>query len=80
VPRVSAARLILANGINVGVRIIDISLSGAGIATQHRPEVGTHVTLGNIPGRVVRHLEEGFAIEFTRLQHPDSVEENATAE
>jgi hypothetical protein len=29
---------------------------------------------------VVRHLEEGFAIEFTRLQHPDSVEENATAE
>jgi hypothetical protein len=29
---------------------------------------------------VVRHLEAGFAIEFTRLQHPDSVEENATGQ
>ena len=34
--------------------------------------------IGKIPGRVVRHLEAGFAIEFTRLQHPDFVEENAT--
>jgi len=80
VPRNPAARLILPKGINVGVRIIDISLSGAGIATEHRPEVGSLVTLGKIPGRVVRHLEDGFAIEFTRLQHPDSLEENATAQ
>jgi len=27
----------------------------------------------------VRHLEEGFAIEFTRLQHPDFVEENVSS-
>ena len=80
VPRNPAARLILPNGANVGVRIIDISLSGAGIATEQRPEVGSLVTLGKIPGRVVRHLEDGFAIEFTRLQHPDSLEENATAQ
>jgi hypothetical protein len=79
VPRNPAARLILPNGLNVGVRIIDISLSGAGVATEHRPEVGNPVTLGKIPGRVVRHLEDGFAIEFTRLQHPDSLEDNATA-
>jgi len=24
----------------------------------------------------VRHVEGGFAIEFTRLQHPDFLEEN----
>jgi hypothetical protein len=77
VPRNPAARLILPNGTNVGVRIIDISLSGAGVATPQRPEVGSLVTLGKIPGRVVRHLEDGFAIEFTRLQHPDSLEDNA---
>lgn len=76
-PNVVAARLIMPNGTNVGVRIIDLSLSGAGIATLNRPEVGSLVTLGRIPGRVVRHLEEGFAMEFTRLQHPDSIEENA---
>jgi hypothetical protein len=80
VPRSPGARLIMPNGNNVGVRIIDISLSGAGIATQHRPEVGSLVTLGKIAGRVVRHLEEGFAMEFTRLQHPDSLEENAAAQ
>lgn len=80
VPKVVTARLIMPNGTNVGIRIIDLSLSGAGIATANRPEVGSLVTLGKIPGRVVRHLEEGFAMEFTRLQHPDSIEENATAQ
>ena len=80
VPKVVAARLIMPNGTNIGVRIIDLSLSGAGIATPQRPEVGSLVSIGKIPGRVVRHLEEGFAMEFTRLQHPDSIEENATAQ
>ena len=80
VPKITGARLILPNGTNVGVRLIDISLSGAGVGTQERPEIGTHVTIGKIPGRVVRHLEQGFAVEFQRMQHPDSVEENATAQ
>ena len=80
VPKMVMARLVMPNGTNIGVRIIDLSLSGAGIATPQRPEVGSLVTLGKIPGRVVRHLEEGFAMEFTRLQHPDSIEENATAQ
>jgi PilZ domain-containing protein len=79
VPRNPNARLTLPSGAVINVRIIDISLSGAGIATQQRPEVGSQITLGKIPGRVVRHLEEGFAMEFTRLQHPDSLEENAGA-
>ena len=38
------------------------------------------VTIGKTPGRVVRHIEDGFAIEFTRLQHPDFIEENVTGE
>jgi hypothetical protein len=80
VPKITGARLILPNGTNVGVRLIDLSLSGAGIGTQERPEIGSHVTIGKIPGRVVRHLEQGFAIEFQRLQHPDSVEEDAAAQ
>jgi hypothetical protein len=80
VPKIAGAQLAMPNGIIIGVRIVDISLSGAGIGSSERPEVGAHVTLGKIPGRVVRHLESGFAIEFTRLQHPDSVEENAAAQ
>jgi PilZ domain len=74
-PRNPLTRLIMPNGINVTCRIIDVSLSGAGIATDQRPPIGALITLGKVQGRVVRHLEDGFAIEFTRLQHPDSLED-----
>jgi hypothetical protein len=80
VPRNPVGRLILPNGVNLTCRIIDVSESGAGIATDQRPPIGVLVTLGSIQGRVVRHLDEGFAIEFTRLQHPDFVEENVSGE
>jgi hypothetical protein len=79
-PRNPNGRMILANGINVGCRIIDVSLSGAAIATTQRPEVGSPITIVRIPGRVVRHIEDGIAIEFTRLQHPDSIEDDVTAQ
>jgi PilZ domain len=76
VPRNPITRLILPNGINVSVRIIDVSQSGAGIASDQRPPLGTLVTLGKVQARVVRHLEDGFAVEFTRLQHPDFLEDS----
>ncbi|HVU41870.1 MAG: PilZ domain-containing protein [Xanthobacteraceae bacterium] len=78
VPRNPVGRLIMPNGLNVSCRIIDVSQSGAGIATDQRPPIGALVTLGKVQGRVVRHIEDGFAVEFTRLQHPDSLEENVT--
>src|SRR5262249_21356894 len=77
-PRNPAGWLILANGINLGCRVIDISQSGATITTEERPEIGAPVTIGRTPGRVVRHLENGIAVEFTRLQHPDFLEDNVT--
>ncbi|MDP2411028.1 MAG: PilZ domain-containing protein [Pseudolabrys sp.] len=81
-PRNPFARLVLPNGTNVGCRVIDISASGAAvsIAPELRPAVGAAVTIGKTPGRVVRHIEDGFAIEFTRLPHPDSLEESITGE
>jgi hypothetical protein len=82
VPRNTLARLILPNGTNVSCRIIDLSASGTAVAIspELRPAVGAAVTIGKTLGRVVRHIEDGFAIEFTRLQHPDSVEANVTGE
>jgi hypothetical protein len=81
-PKISLARLILPNGTNVTCRVIDLSASGAAvaIAPNLRPPVGAALTIGKTPGRVVRHIEDGFAIEFTRLQHPDSIEDNVTGE
>jgi PilZ domain-containing protein len=77
-PRNPAARLVLPNGVNVACRVIDLSASGTALKTDQRPEIGALVTVGQVTGRVVRHLEEGFAVEFTRLQHSDFVEENVT--
>jgi PilZ domain len=77
-PRNPAGRLILPNGVNIAVRVIDISQSGAAISTDQRPEIGAPVTIGKTPGRVVRHLEDGFAIEFIRAQHQDFLEDNVT--
>ncbi|TAK49377.1 MAG: PilZ domain-containing protein [Xanthobacteraceae bacterium] len=78
VPRNPVSRLVLPNGLNLTCRIIDMSLSGAAIGTDQRPDVGTVVTIGKVAARVMRHLEDGFAVEFTRLQHPDSLEDNLT--
>jgi hypothetical protein len=81
-PRNPMARLILPNGTNVTCRVIDLSASGAAvaIAPDLLPPVGAAVTIGKTTGRVVRHIEDGFAIEFTRLQHTDFIEENVTGE
>jgi hypothetical protein len=78
VPRNPMGQLIMPNGRNVTCRIIDVSQSGAGIATEERPPIGALVTLGKVQGRVVRYLEDGFAIEFTRLQHQDFLEDNVS--
>ena len=82
VPRNPMSRLILPNGVNIACRIIDVSLSGAAIAVPpaQLPPVGAAVTIGKTQGRVVRHIDDGFAIEFTRLLHPDFLEESVTGE
>ncbi len=77
-PRNPAGRLILPNGINIACRVIDISQSGCAIGSDQRPEIGALVTIGKTTGRVVRHLEDGFALEFTRMQHSDFLEDNVT--
>ncbi len=81
-PRNPLARLILPNGNNVACRVIDLSQSGAAIAIAPdlRPAVGSVVTIGKTQGRVVRHIEDGFAVEFTRLQHTDFLEDSVTGE
>ena len=81
-PRNPMARLILPNGTNIACRIIDISQSGAAISVPPAqvPPIGAAVTIGKTAGRVVRHIDDGFAVEFTRLQHPDVVEDNVTGE
>ena len=62
----SARELRRENGETAGFDVIDISLTGAALRTRSRPVVGEVVTIGNVKGRVVRYIEDGFAVEFTR--------------
>ena len=70
--------MVMPNGITVTCRIIDMSLSGAAIVSETKPPLGVLVWLGKTQARVVRHVDDGFAVEFIRLQHPDFLEENVT--
>lgn len=80
----SEARL-LDSGAKFPCRIIDISESGAGVSSDERPEIGLRVQIGSLKGRVCRHTEEGFAIEFARSSaektesaQPETTEQDAT--
>ena len=63
-PRMARSELRLDDGRAYPCRIIDLSMSGAAIEIDVRPALGTPVCLGNMRGRVVRHFQEGVAIEF----------------
>jgi PilZ domain len=78
VPRDPRAILVLPDGTQSVCRVMDMSLSGAAVAAEDKPPIGTLVRLGKTQGRVIRHVDMGFAVEFTRLQHPDFLEENVT--
>lgn len=73
VPRNPSSKLILPNGEVHPCRVIDVSLSGASIASTVRPPIDTLVILGRMRGRVVRHHDQGVAIQFADLQDPDSL-------
>jgi hypothetical protein len=62
----------LADGIVAQVRVLDVSMSGASIATDARPPIGNEVVLGKLRARVVRHHTEGLGLEFVDLQNADA--------
>src|SRR3984957_4027036 len=76
ISRNPVTQLSMPNGVNLTCRRIDLSLSGAAVATEQRPALGMLVMLAKVQGRVVRQPDDGFAVEFTRLQHPDFLEES----
>jgi PilZ domain-containing protein len=79
VPRNPIAVITLEDGTRMTCRIIDLSLSGAAVAAEHRPPLQSLVLLGRVQARVVRNLEEGFAMEFIHEQLVETLEESVTA-
>jgi hypothetical protein len=73
-PRNPMTSMRMSDGRQYRCRIIDLSLSGAAIETEVRPAIGVQVMLGTMRGQVVRHFEEGVAIEFAVIQDQKSLE------
>jgi hypothetical protein len=73
-PKKTDASLTLPDGTTHACQVIDMSLSGAAVVTELRPAIGTRVHLGKLGGRVVRHFEDGIAIEFMRIMSEMAIE------
>ena len=68
VPDIRHSTIVLDDGRRYNCKIIDISLSGAAVELDVRPAMGTPVTLGRMRARVVRHFQNGVAVEFASAQ------------
>lgn len=52
---------------------IDVSISGASLTSDNRPEIGTELIVGKMRARVVRHHENGFGVAFLDIQQVEAI-------
>ncbi len=79
VPRNPNSVLQLTDGRQYRCRVIDLSLSGAALEADVKPALGVEVVLGTMRGRVVRHFDDGVAVEFAVVQRPEMLEKITAA-
>jgi hypothetical protein len=63
----------LGGGVALPAKILNLSVSGASVATDARPAIGTEVVIGRLRARVARHHAEGIGVEFSDIQNPDAL-------
>jgi hypothetical protein len=74
VPESPHSTITFADGGTRGCFVIDMSASGVAVSAEMQPEIGTPLAVGACVGRVVRHLELGFAVKFVEQQNRDHLE------
>ncbi|ADZ70063.1 PilZ domain-containing protein [Polymorphum gilvum] len=80
VPKNPMTRMVLPDGTSFMCRLLDVSLSGAALACTARPPLGTEVALGKMRARIVRHTEDGIAVEFAAIQNRDLLEQHISGD
>jgi c-di-GMP-binding flagellar brake protein YcgR len=73
VPGSTQSALQLADGNTLNCRVLDVSISGASVATTAQPEIGSEVVLGKLRASVVRHHAEGIRLRFIDIQNPTAL-------
>lgn len=74
VPVSPHSMLTFADGSMKSCFVIDMSSSGVAVSADVQPELGTPLAVGACVGRVVRHLDGGFAVKFVEEQGRDVLE------
>jgi hypothetical protein len=52
-----------------------MSASGAAVSADIVPDIGTPLAVGKVVSRVIRRLDDGFAVRFNELQNLDRLEQ-----
>jgi hypothetical protein len=78
IPTNPDTQFVLPDGTSVKCRLLDVSPSGAAIASDSKPPVGTLIRLGKTECRVVRMSKDSFGVQFTRSQDPDFLRQHVT--
>jgi hypothetical protein len=65
--------LVLPNGSPVDCRVLDVSLSGASIATLVRPPIGDIVMFGKLRCKVMRYHDRGIGVQFLDIPDPEAL-------
>jgi len=74
-PNDPRSTLVLADGTQMECFVIDMSISGVAVSADIKPPIGTPLAVGKVIGRVVRHRQDGFAVQFIYLQDFDTLEQ-----
>ena len=77
-PDITSVMVSLPDGREYRARVVDMSMSGAALGLDVKPPIGSPVMVGKLRATVVRHSDEGIAIEFATLQTRASLAESLT--
>ncbi len=69
-------RIEFPDGLVLERNILDVSISGASIDTEHRPAIGSPIKVGPHNAKVVRHHSRGIGIEFEYIQQIEALRED----
>src|SRR5262245_8588390 len=74
VPSKPHSFIVFADGAIADCFVIDLSTSGAAVAAEVTPPIGTVLAVGKVVGRVVRHFAGAFAVQFIQVQNRENLE------
>lgn len=77
-PRTARTVITLDGGQQQVARLIDVSTSGAGIATDLKLALDQRIVVGKLPAKVVRVFEGGVAVEFGRMLTPPEIDSDVS--